>query len=1836
MLKHKRKILSLVLLIAMVLSIAPIAPLNVTAGAAYGDDTGVTYDDTYDTLRWHSSEVAVPNAMTQGDYFFWDITAYREGQQITAAYPHGSENPYTAEIPVWALFADLADAQNPQEGTYNFTLESSGREYIGMEPVTGFVPVAPTATATINFEPAPSTAVITSAGYEASTGKLFIVAPGLQLGDRYWVSIDGTGDYFSGQYRTAGSVFSNNVQNLIVAYILDDFGNPRPAEDLLGKTFNIRYYDLYNNNDTPTVRVSKPISSYTNSSNYVTIGLNEPLGSKVLWDYGQKAFRWLSDDYTGSIAIYGGPNQYFPATITMLNVYRLSDDLAQFPAPASGSDLYASNQYGAPPYSGNIPVWTLFEDLADSETPWDFDQRGYDILFRAEKRTFFENGTMTAPEIVAPTISEKPPGGKFKDEPGIHRGVTFEYSEIFGLQIQSADYNSATGQLTVQLNASAVPTQSPDNFLNGTYNVAIEGRNDQYGLPLSATAWATNGTIVLDCLDWDNENQRYVPAPAESIAGHGVSVRYFDFFPKQNDPGISVARVSRQVWGNAITLNGGTEQHTAIFPITEGGGAFIIWESNQIADALPTAPSTAGNDVIPFVHVRRSTQGQEPIGVYDLYPNDIFTPGIQSVGAPFWDMFYEYSPQTEWFTEALVPNGDYDLTFRALKVETLPNGNFYSYRELFPLERHYNVHFEKLNYPNAPIIANAVYNEANGILRLDVQWLPTGNFKVTVGDGEYAFSATAMTNELGHIDVPFLYNGVPYPAIFFAGSSVSIRGYSLQPMENSPDIVRVSDSYGSGNVTINAVFAPTLTFGANGLTVSAYGNAATGYTVARKLANDTGSVRNFPVTAYDFSNSGTISSTISAFDLATNVNGGIDVTTPATYNFSVQGGNTVALDIKPLAVPKQITINSFTYDPLTGQFRVDGDFPVGRYRVAIPNVLRGWVNNEGSWARTGDFTDPEVVDVTVKEAGRMDFAVIEAYTITNKIYDPSTLVVGKFPTLQYFKGTAGVDGQPGVIEFNAAATTSQVAITAYSTPTITYADRTLNKNLDQTLTLTGAADYYYKFDMAMFGDDTAGWNNVLYFNNSGTVTFEKSATLTKMVVATDENGDNILDEYDNITYEAAPIIEVAARETKNIADINGYNLAIGDSGNFVQFADMSDLPDTLTDENDNLMFPPDRPISDFQSLAVSVGKPEQSNNALTVTASEANGGALTYQWYVNNEKINSATSNTYSLSGLADGTHNFYCVVSAGNGSVSVSSATLRVIIVTNPTHKYYDYDYSLLQENVRPTTNPSREGYTFTDYSEKLVGNEIQHIAQYAPITATVKFVTDVTLNGSPVETVLSENSVSYNKIPTAPEVAPVAGQKFVGWRLTGADNNGLVAVTSGDPYVYTAQWEDVDTDNTYLTHNGKVLETRPQSEGAPKDPTRAGYKFDGWAQTFTGSGVFTPIYEADENSAHITSNSNNGDFAEINNIYIEAENVTLSGLTDFSGNIYIVSKNVTLSGVTVTGGFIEVAETVGDGEVKLKNVNTPKLNVKGGGKHSVVLENTHVTEEIVIDKPASAGSEPVAIRAEGDTTVTATNVQSPAVLDTKASTSTGTDSGLGAVSINPGASNVEMAGLFASVTVNASKAEVSTDESTVIDTVTVQAVNVEISGAGKLKEASVTDETKLDAGLELTKEATRTTYYTITTDVTGNGVISLSGAVGMDTEYARANGTYTFTIVPLNDNYKVSTVKVGGVDATLTKVDGYDTFTVVVSNADVTVEVTFVPIYALGVFDLETPKRAMTLVDVTTVYQIARTQVVPENQPEVWMLIADVNKSGKVTIADVELAYQVYRHKRPAFVNE
>jgi hypothetical protein len=145
-------------------------------------------------------------------------------------------------------------------------------------------------------------------------------------------------------------------------------------------------------------------------------------------------------------------------------------------------------------------------------------------------------------------------------------------------------------------------------------------------------------------------------------------------------------------------------------------------------------------------------------------------------------------------------------------------------------------------------------------------------------------------------------------------------------------------------------------------------------------------------------------------------------------------------------------------------------------------------------------------------------------------------------------------------------------------------------------------------------------------------------------------------------------------------------------------------------------------------------------------------------------------------------------------------------------------------------------------------------------------------------------------------------------------------------------------------------------------------------------------------------------------------------TGTTTIQGNVVINAQGVTLRNTVVEGDLL-LADSIGEGDVYLKNVTVKgSTTVNGGGSHSVHFEDS-VLLTVIVNK--ADGS--IRIVAEGSTSVKQITVQSSALLEARG---TGTITDVVLSSLLPSNAEVSLAGQFNTLSVQATSIRVNLTE--------------------------------------------------------------------------------------------------------------------------------------------------------------------------------------------------------------
>lgn len=148
-------------------------------------------------------------------------------------------------------------------------------------------------------------------------------------------------------------------------------------------------------------------------------------------------------------------------------------------------------------------------------------------------------------------------------------------------------------------------------------------------------------------------------------------------------------------------------------------------------------------------------------------------------------------------------------------------------------------------------------------------------------------------------------------------------------------------------------------------------------------------------------------------------------------------------------------------------------------------------------------------------------------------------------------------------------------------------------------------------------------------------------------------------------------------------------------------------------------------------------------------------------------------------------------------------------------------------------------------------------------------------------------------------------------------------------------------------------------------------------------------------------------------------------TGTTAIKGNVVISAPGVTLKNTIIEGDLL-LAESIGEGDVFLKNVTVKgSTTVNGGGSHSIHFEDSMLLTVIVNKVDGS-----IRIVAEGSTSVQQITLQSSALLEARG---TGTIADVILSSLLPSSAEVSLAGQFNTLSVQATSIRVNLSEGSI-----------------------------------------------------------------------------------------------------------------------------------------------------------------------------------------------------------
>ena len=294
----------------------------------------------------------------------------------------------------------------------------------------------------------------------------------------------------------------------------------------------------------------------------------------------------------------------------------------------------------------------------------------------------------------------------------------------------------------------------------------------------------------------------------------------------------------------------------------------------------------------------------------------------------------------------------------------------------------------------------------------------------------------------------------------------------------------------------------------------------------------------------------------------------------------------------------------------------------------------------------------------------------------------------------------------------------------------------------------------------------------------------------------------------------------------------------------------------------------------------------------------------------------------------------------------------------SNPDEYNVDNDTITLKE-------PTRVGYTFKGWSD---GGVIEHgstgvktfTASWEVITYKITYILGGGVNAP-------ENSGTYTVEDVITLVPPTkAGYRFDGW-----SNGGLIEKGSTGDKEFTATWSIIDYKISYELNGGTNHAKNPESytvnsaDITLNEPTRPGYRFEGWSDGgtiphgSTGDKTFVAQWEANSNTIKYDPNGGNGTMSD--SIMHTDESAKLSQ------NTYTRTGYVFAGWATEQGGVVQYKDeslyTMGaESEVILYAVWTPvtyriSYDLAGGNETSNPGEYNIETDDITLVIPTRPG---------------------------------------------------------------------------------------------------------------------------------------------------------------------------------------------------------------------------------------------------------------------------------------
>lgn len=187
--------------------------------------------------------------------------------------------------------------------------------------------------------------------------------------------------------------------------------------------------------------------------------------------------------------------------------------------------------------------------------------------------------------------------------------------------------------------------------------------------------------------------------------------------------------------------------------------------------------------------------------------------------------------------------------------------------------------------------------------------------------------------------------------------------------------------------------------------------------------------------------------------------------------------------------------------------------------------------------------------------------------------------------------------------------------------------------------------------------------------------------------------------------------------------------------------------------------------------------------------------------------------------------------------------------------------------------------------------------------------------------------------------------------------------------------------------------------------------------------------------------------------------------GMNTFSGDVVISSAGVTLQNSIINGNLL-IAEGVGEGNVRLKNVTVKgSTTIKGGGTHSVTLEDCTLATVTVSKEGGN-----IRVVVSGSTSASAVTLQSGARLEESGLTG----NGFGSITVSgtfPANTTIVLVGAFQSVNLQAPNIHIQLESGSVAGfNVAEEAAGATISVAGAAQVTTLT----LNAAATVTGQGT------------------------------------------------------------------------------------------------------------------------------------------------------------------